>query len=58
MNTKENKTRIVRFHETGEAEVLKIEEVPLEEPKANEVRIKVEAIGLNRAEVAFRAGNI
>ena len=57
MNTKENKTRIVRFHETGEAEVLKIEEVPLEEPKANEVRIKVEAIGLNRAEVAFRAGN-
>jgi NADPH:quinone reductase-like Zn-dependent oxidoreductase len=49
--------KIVRFYETGGAEVLKIEELPLIEPGANEVRIKVEAIGLNRAEVMFRQGH-
>ncbi|UFS70205.1 zinc-dependent alcohol dehydrogenase family protein [Geomonas sp. RF6] len=48
--------KIVRFHETGAAEVLKIEEVPLESPGAGEVRLAVEAIGLNRAEVMFRQG--
>lgn len=48
--------RIVRFHETGGAEVLRIEELPLAEPGAGEVRLKVEAIGLNRAEVMFRSG--
>jgi NADPH:quinone reductase-like Zn-dependent oxidoreductase len=49
-------TRIVRFHELGSADVLQIEDLPLEEPGAGEVRIKVEAIGLNRAEVLFRQG--
>jgi NADPH:quinone reductase-like Zn-dependent oxidoreductase len=49
--------RIVRFHETGGAEVLKIEELPLKEPGEGEVRLKVEAIGLNRAEVMFRQGH-
>jgi NADPH:quinone reductase-like Zn-dependent oxidoreductase len=48
--------RIVRFHELGKAEVLKLEELPLAEPGESEVRIKVEAIGLNRAEVVFRKG--
>ena len=48
--------KIVRFHETGEADVLKIEEMPLTEPGEGEVRIKVEAIGLNRAEIMFRQG--
>jgi NADPH:quinone reductase-like Zn-dependent oxidoreductase len=51
-----NMPRIVRFHETGEADVLKLEEAPLVEPGAGEVRLKVEAIGLNRAEVLFRQG--
>ena len=49
-------SKIVRFHEVGDADVLKIEDLPLEEPKAGEVRIDVEAIGLNRAEVMFRRG--
>ncbi len=40
----------------GDADVLKIEDLPLEEPKPDEVRIDVEAIGLNRAEVMFRRG--
>jgi NADPH:quinone reductase-like Zn-dependent oxidoreductase len=48
--------RQVVFHETGGAEVLTIEEQPLAEPGAGEVRLKVEAIGLNRAEVMFRRG--
>ena len=48
--------KIVRFHETGAADVLKLEELPLAEPGEGEVRIKVEAIGLNRAEVMFRQG--
>ena len=49
-------SKIVRFHETGDADALKIEELPLTEPSAGEVRLKVEAIGLNRAEVMFRNG--
>ena len=48
--------KIVRFYETGGAEVLKIEEAPLVEPGEGEVRLAVEAIGLNRAEVMFRQG--
>ena len=48
--------RIVRFHETGEADVLKLEEMPLADPGQGEVRLRVEAIGLNRAEVLFRQG--
>ena len=48
--------RIVRFHETGAAEVLKLEDLPLTEPGEGEVRLKVEAIGLNRADVLFRQG--
>jgi NADPH:quinone reductase-like Zn-dependent oxidoreductase len=48
--------KIVRFHELGGAEVLKLEELPLPEPGPGEVRLRVEAIGLNRAEVVFRMG--
>lgn len=48
--------KIIRFHQTGPAEVLRIEELPQQEPKENEVRLRVEAIGLNRAEVMFRTG--
>ena len=48
--------KIVRFHETGGAEVLKLEELPLPEPGKGEVRLRVKAIGLNRAEVMFRRG--
>ncbi|KAB0664048.1 zinc-dependent alcohol dehydrogenase family protein [Oryzomonas japonica] len=48
--------KIVRFYETGDAGVLKLEEAPLVEPGAGEIRLKVAAIGLNRAEVMFRQG--
>jgi NADPH:quinone reductase len=48
--------KIVRFHEVGSASVLKLEELPKPQPKEGEVLLKVEAIGLNRAEVMFRSG--
>ncbi len=48
--------KIVRLYETGNAEVLRLENEPLAQPGEGEVRLKVEAIGLNRAEVMFRQG--
>jgi NADPH:quinone reductase-like Zn-dependent oxidoreductase len=48
--------RIVRFHETGGPEVLRLEQVAERDPGPSEVRIRVEAIGLNRAEVMLREG--
>ena len=48
--------RIVRFHQIGGPEVLKLDELPLPEPSTGEVRLRVKAIGLNRAEVMFRQG--
>jgi NADPH:quinone reductase-like Zn-dependent oxidoreductase len=48
--------KIVRFHKTGGPEVLQLDELPVPEPDAGEVRLRVKAIGLNRAEVMFRTG--
>ncbi len=48
--------RIVRFHQIGGPEVLKIEQVDVPPPGPGEVRIAVKALGLNRAESAFRLG--
>ena len=47
---------VVRIHEHGGPEVLRIEELEVAVPAAGEVRVRVEAIGLNRSEAAFRAG--
>ena len=46
----------VRFHELGGPEALKFEDHPLREPKAGEVRIRVKAVGLNRAEALYTRG--
>lgn len=48
--------KIMRFHETGGPEVLRLEELPLQEPGAREIRLKIEAMGLNYAEMMFRRG--
>jgi NADPH:quinone reductase-like Zn-dependent oxidoreductase len=48
--------RIVRFHQTGGPEVLRIEEIDLPPPGASEVQIRIKALGLNRAEAMFRSG--
>jgi len=52
----DNSARIIRFHETGSSSVLKIETLPIREPGPDEVRIKTQAFGLNRAEIMFRNG--
>lgn len=49
--------RIVRFHQIGGPEVLKIEQVDVPPPGPGEVRIAVKALGLNRAESMFRSGH-
>ena len=54
--TAQKTAKIVRFHKTGDADVLQLETLPLPEPAAGEVRLRVKAIGLNRAEVMFRSG--
>jgi len=48
--------KIVRFHELGTADVLKIEEVPDAPLADDEARIDVSALGLNRAECLLRQG--
>lgn len=46
--------RIIRFSKAGAPEVLEFVDGPAREPLANEVRIKVKAIGINRAESMWR----
>jgi NADPH:quinone reductase-like Zn-dependent oxidoreductase len=48
--------KIVQFHEKGGPEVLKLEEVTLLPVAENDVRLRVHAIGLNRAESMYRKG--
>ena len=47
-------SRIVEFASFGAPEVLKFKEVSDPRPAAGEVRIRVKAIGLNRAEIMWR----
>jgi NADPH:quinone reductase-like Zn-dependent oxidoreductase len=49
--------RIVRFYETGGPEVLRLEEAAPEPPRADEVLIRVQAIGLNNSEAQLRRGD-
>ena len=48
--------RVVFFDRLGPPEVLQIRDVPLAEPGPGEVRIAVEAFGLNRSESQMRQG--
>lgn len=47
---------IIRFYEAGGPEVMRREEMVIPDPGPAEVKIKVAAIGLNRAEMAYREG--
>jgi NADPH:quinone reductase-like Zn-dependent oxidoreductase len=49
-------SRVVVFRETGGPDVLRIEDQSIPAPGPREIKIRVEAIGLNRAEIAFREG--
>jgi NADPH:quinone reductase-like Zn-dependent oxidoreductase len=48
--------RVVRFHEVGGPEVLKVEQVDVPAPGKGQVQISIKALGLNRAESMFRRG--
>jgi NADPH:quinone reductase-like Zn-dependent oxidoreductase len=50
-------TRVVRFHEHGGPEVLRIENVDVPGPGRGEIQIRVRALGLNRAEALLRSGS-
>jgi len=47
---------IVRIHRIGGPENLKLDQLPTQEPGKGEVRLRVKAAGLNRAEVMFYRG--
>ena len=49
-------TRVVRFHELGGPEVLRVEDHEIGLPGHDELRIRIDAIGLNRSEANFRRG--
>ncbi|WP_436775058.1 zinc-dependent alcohol dehydrogenase family protein [Yinghuangia sp. YIM S09857] len=49
--------RTVLFHELGGPEVLRVEDAPVGAPGPGELRLRIEAIGLNRAEALFRSGH-
>ena len=49
-------SRVVRFHENGGPEVLRIDEVEVPPPAADEIQLQIRALGLNRAESMFRSG--
>ena len=48
--------KAIRIHENGDSSHLIYEDVPLPEPKAGEVRVKVTATGLNFIEIYHRKG--
>jgi NADPH2:quinone reductase len=49
--------KAIRIHKFGSTdEVLEYDEVPIPEPKADELLVKVEAASLNRADLGFRSG--
>lgn len=48
--------QVIRFHQTGGPEVLQFETIAAPQPGNGEIRLKVQAIGLNRAESMFFRG--
>jgi NADPH:quinone reductase-like Zn-dependent oxidoreductase len=48
--------KTVRFHAYGGPEVLRVEDVQEGEPGPGEALVRIEAVGLNRAEALFRSG--
>jgi NADPH:quinone reductase-like Zn-dependent oxidoreductase len=49
-------SKAVLFHKVGGPEELKMEEIAVREPAKGEVKLRVEAMGLNRAELMYLGG--
>ena len=48
--------KAIRVHQVGDPEVLQVEEMPIPEPKPNEVLINLKAIGVNYIDIYQRTG--
>jgi NADPH:quinone reductase-like Zn-dependent oxidoreductase len=48
--------KIIRFHRIGGPENLKLEDAPSRQPGKGEAKLRVQAIGLNRAEDLYMRG--
>jgi NADPH:quinone reductase-like Zn-dependent oxidoreductase len=48
--------KTIRFHQLGGPENLVLEDLPSRQPEAGEVKLRVEAVGLNRAESMYYHG--
>ncbi len=46
----------IRIHEYGGADAMRLEEIPTPEPGAGQVRVRVEAVGVNFIDVYHRSG--
>jgi NADPH:quinone reductase-like Zn-dependent oxidoreductase len=57
MSTNTSTNRVVRFSQLGGPDVVQLTHEPVRMPEAGEIRLRVHALGLNRAEVMFRTGN-
>ncbi|MCB2001917.1 MAG: alcohol dehydrogenase catalytic domain-containing protein, partial [Rhodoferax sp.] len=48
--------RAIRFHETGSADVLRLEDVAVGDPGPGEARVRHSAIAVNFIDIYFRTG--
>jgi NADPH2:quinone reductase len=55
--TREDNTKVVRVHEYGDADVMRVEDLPEPEPGPGEVRVRAEAIGVGVPDMLMRGGN-
>lgn len=49
--------KMIRFYKTGGTDVLKIDEIQLSQLKEDEVLVRVQAVGLGRADLLWREGS-
>lgn len=50
--------KAIRFHQYGDADVLRLEDVAVPEPGAGEVRVRVAGTSFNGVDASIRAGNM
>ena len=50
-------SKAILFHSAGGPEVLKFEDISVREPGPDEVKLRVHAVGLNRAELMYMGGH-
>ena len=48
--------KAIRIHETGGPEVLRLDDIPIPEPGEGQVRVKLEASGINFIDIYMRSG--